>query len=581
MKMGLLTSAGMLIPKRGLSARWRDPNAVIPFDNPQSPPTTPWAENIPIPPVKVPVASLTPTPTQNPNNAAGEGRTHPHQSWNQFNPLNGNGDLYEVHQQAANVNMHPDLPLQPIWGFDGITPGPTYISHYGRPALVRNFNDLPDNNGGFGLNEVSTHLHNGHTPSESDGNPCDFFPNTQWPNSTFYDQHYLNVLAGFDSSHPPNGDIREALSTLWYHDHRIDFTSQNVYKGLVGFYLLYNEFDTGNEMTGFRLPAVPNPTKIIPDFDVPMMFTDKVFDEDTGILAFDLANLDGILGDKFLVNGKIQPVLHVHPRRYRFRWLNSGPARFYQFFFTDLTNLNRVINFHQIANDGNLLPKPQQVTSARISVAERMDVIVDFTNMAGQTIYIENRLEQKNGRGPTDKILNAGQGNLVLQIKVDLPPVADNSVNPASTPTPQYYQLPPKNLTPRITRTFRFERQNGQWAINQKFADCNDTRFAVQRNSVEKWVLQNNSGGWQHPIHIHFEEFQILNRNGVAPGVNSVENARKDVLRLGHNEQVELFFRFRDFLGRYPMHCHNVIHEDHAMMLLFEMALTGDNKTNP
>ncbi|MGA9772790.1 MAG: hypothetical protein WBV94_27420 [Blastocatellia bacterium] len=57
------------------------------------------------------------------------------------------------------------------------------------------------------------------------------------------------------------------------------------------------------------------------------------------------------------------------------------------------------------------MPKPQQVTSTRISVAERVDVIVDFTNMAGQTIYLENRLEQQNGRGPTDRILNAGQGN--------------------------------------------------------------------------------------------------------------------------------------------------------------------------
>jgi FtsP/CotA-like multicopper oxidase with cupredoxin domain len=29
--------------------------------------------------------------------------------------------------------------------------------------------------------------------------------------------------------------------------------------------------------------------------------------------------------------------------------------------------------------------------------------------------------------------------------------------------------------------------------------------------------------------------------------------------------------RFRDFTGRYVMHCHNMLHEDHAMMIWFEI----------
>ena len=104
------------------------------------------------------------------------------------------------------------------------------------------------NNTGFGMASVTTHLHNAHNPSESDGNPCDFYTSGR-----FCDQYYPNVLAGFNSTNEPNGDINEALSTLWYHDHRVDFTSQNTYKGLVGFYCLFNQFDTGNEETGFRL----------------------------------------------------------------------------------------------------------------------------------------------------------------------------------------------------------------------------------------------------------------------------------------------------------------------------------------
>jgi FtsP/CotA-like multicopper oxidase with cupredoxin domain len=551
MKLGLLTSTGYLVAKNGLSARASD-------GNPQSPPTRAFIDPLPIMPVKQPVGALNPAPTVAPNTAAGEGRTRNHQALTRFPPRK----LYEVHQRAAPVSMSSDLPLQTIWGFDGITPGPTYIAHYGEPILVRNFNELPGDNGGFGLNEVSTHKHNGHTPSESDGFPCDFFGPGH-----FYDQHYPNMLAGFDSTHAPNGDPNEALSTLWYHDHRVDFTSQNVYKGLAGVYLLFNDKDTGDETTGFRLPSG--------EFDVPLIIADKVFDEN-GLLFFDLFNLDGILGDKFLVNGKIQPFFQVHPRRYRFRLLDTGPSRFYQFFLTDLNALSTSLPFWQISNDGNLLPKPIQVTSVRLGVAERSDVIVDFSQFAGRSILLENRLEQTDGRGPTGNILPAGQGNRVLRFDVVLPPVADNS-QPPDTIT-KFYDLPPIEA-PRVTRTFRFERNNGQWAINGRFFDCNDIRFRIKRNSAENWVLQNNSGGWQHPIHVHFEEFQVLSRNGQPP--QGVERSRKDVVRLGFNEEVVIFSRFRDFVGRHPQHCHNTVHEDHAMMLRWDIDEVGDLKTDP
>ena len=561
-KMGLITSAGLLVPKRGLSARWRNPRAGIPDDNPVSPLTRAFVEPLPIMPIKQAVASLNPAPTVAPNTAGGEGRTRPHQALTLFPPQK----MYQVVQKAAKVSMSPDLPAQTIWGFDGIIPGPTYIARYGEPILVRNVNNLPTNNGGFGLPSVTTHLHNNHTPSESDGFPCDFFEIGQ-----FYDQHYPVVLAGFASDHPPNGDINESLSTLWYHDHRVDFTAQNIYKGLAGFFLIFNDQDTGDETTGFHLPSG--------QFDIPMMLADKVFDSN-GQLFFDLFNLDGILGDKFLVNGKIQPFLHVHPRRYRFRWLDSGPSRFYQIFLTDLNNLSAQNMFWQIATDGNLTPTPVQIESARIGVAERVDVIIDFSQFAGKTIYLENRLEQQDGTGPTGDILPAGGGNLLLQIIVDLPAVADNSVDPATHP--QFYSLPSTTPAPRVTRTFDFDNSNGGWTINERFMDCNAPRFTVQQNTVEHWILINSSGGWQHPIHIHFEEFQILSINGHPPSTSPlVQTGRKDVVRLEFDSTVELFFRFRDFLGRYPMHCHNTVHEDHAMMLRWDIAPVGDTNRNP
>ena len=350
------------------------------------------------------------------------------------------------------------------------------------------------------------------------------------------------------------------------------FTSQNVYKGLAGFYLLFNEFDTGDETTGFHLPSFPQ-------FDVPMAFADKVFDQQ-GRLFFDLFNLDGILGDRFLVNGKIQPFFQVAPRRYRLRWLNTGPSRFYEFFLTDLDNLSARIPFWHIANDGNLLPQPVQVESARIGVAERHDVIIDFSQFAGRSVYLENRLKQLNGQGPVrppGDILPAGTGNLVLRFDVVLPAVSDGSADPA---TIQTYSLPDTTPDPVVTRSFKFDRLNGQWSINGQFMTCEAPRFRVTQNTVEHWILANRSGNWQHPIHIHLEEHQILSRNRVVPPLEVERTGRKDVTRLQQDEVVKLFFRFRDFLGRYPLHCHNTVHEDHAMMLLWEVVPQGSGDTN-
>ncbi|MEW6209844.1 MAG: multicopper oxidase domain-containing protein [Acidobacteriota bacterium] len=563
-KMGLVTGAGVLVAKSGISAR---AESLIPVGQPASSQEDirPFVEPLPIPPIKQPVPSLHPAPTVEPNTAAGEGRQIPHQALHLFPPEK----FYEVRQRLAEVRIHPDLPRQRLWGFDGMVPGPTYVARYGEPILVRNFNNLPANNEGFGLPSVSTHLHNGHTPSESDGNPCDFFERGK-----FYDQHYPNVLAGVLSTHQAEGgDINEALSTLWYHDHRVDHTAQNVYKGLYGFYLLFNEKDNGDETNshGFRLPSFP-------EFDIRMDFADKVLDED-GKVFFDLFNLDGIIGDTFLVNGKVQPVLKVKPRRYRFRWLDAGPSRFYQLFFTDLRDQNRAIPFWHISNDGNLLPRPIQVTSARIGVAERHDVIIDFRPFRGKTIFLENRLKQVSGFGPVpppNDLHAPGRGNLLVKIEVDDRFVPDHSADPAQM---RFYDLPDKTETPRIQRTFKFNRFNGQWTINDRFMNCDEMRFRIKKNSVEHWVLMNLSGDWEHPIHIHLEEHQILSRQ-LQP-VSAVERARKDVSRLVRNEHVRLFFRFRDFTGKYPLHCHNTIHEDHAMMLLWEVTEEGDGRLVP
>lgn len=584
MEMGLVTAAGALVTTRGLSARAVD-SAGVATGQTTSPPVRPFIDPLPIiaGPDAQPGRVATPcdpgaytvgaAPAEMPQ--PGEGRKRSHQAFTAS--LTAPRVYYEMSQREGDLRMSSDLPMQKIWGYNGTFPGPTYIARYGTPMLVRNINDLPTENGGFGLPSVSTHLHNGHTPSESDGFPCDYFGRGE-----FYDHHYPNVHAGFmNPAMIPSqycdpidgGDMRESMSTLWYHDHRVDFTAQNSYKGLAGFYLLFNQYDTGDETTGFRLPSGR--------FDVPLMLGDRVVDPSTGLLFFDLFNLDGIIGDKFLVNGCVQPYFEVHPRRYRFRLLDGGPSRYYQFHLLDQNSPSTVLPFYQISSDGNLLPKPEKVNRVRLGVAERADIIIDFTNMAGKTLYLENRLEQLDGRGPERALLPAGKGDRVLEFRVTLPVVADDSANPA-TPGIKYYDLPVYQSTEPIAvrRTFKFERGNGAWQINGKFMNCEGPpRFKVRRGTSERWVWQNSSGGWEHPIHVHFEEFQMLRRNRKLPP--AIERGRKDVARLGTNEEIEAQFRFRDFRGTYPMHCHNTVHEDHAMMLIFEIDDVGDTKARP
>jgi hypothetical protein len=104
-------------------------------------------------------------------------------------------------------------------------------------------------------------------------------------------------------------------------------------------------------------------------------------------------------------------------------------------------------------------------------------------------------------------------------------------------------------------------------------ADIDRISAAPTKETVEIWHLSNPSGGWSHPAHIHFEEGQIIARNGVAPPAWE-RLGRKDMYRLGpeinSSGSVDLAIRVRDFTGTYVEHCHNTQHEDHAMLLRWD-----------
>lgn len=457
-----------------------------------------------------------------------------------------NTEFYLIHATPVSHVFHPALPPNLLWGYAGQIPGPTFVARSGTPHLVRFVNDLPENDPvRIGLPILAIHRHGGYQAPGDDGYPLDTFCSGQ-----SRDYFYPNV--------PARGLLQNEHSTNWYHDHAIDITAQNVYRGLTGFYLNFNSLDTGNELD--PPPALGLPSG---EFDVGLVLQDKLFDAN-GFAYYDSFDHNGFLGNKFLVNGLIQPFLRVARRKYRFRILNGSNARFY-----DLA-LSNGRPFVVVGVDSNLLERPVSVSSFRIGPAERIEVIVDFAGTAlGQKIQLINRLEQTDGRRPGDLV---SPGTPLLQFTVHRDARDPSRIPDTLLPITEG----PRELLPqvKIQRTFKFERVNGAWAINGEFFDENRINANPQRGTPEIWHLEAG-GGWTHPVHIHLTEGFVLARDGVRPP--PLERGRKDLVNVGAfygNASILLKFdyEFSPSPGRYAFHCHTIEHEDMRMMGQFEVS---------
>ena len=520
---------------------------------------------------------------------------------------------------ALPLQFHRDWPVQnpnSVWTFNGTIPPKLLLTRYAEPVLFRHHNRLPfdvSDNGGFGKHTISTHEHNGHHGAENDGfTGAFFFP------GQFYDYHWPIVLAGHytynqvqqddfkactpndaGGTDPIPGDWRETMSTHWFHDHMFSFTAQNVYKGNAAMMNIYSGLDRGNEAIddgiNLRLPSGTAKSWGNLDYDINLMIADKAFDSE-GQLLFDIFNDDGFLGDVMTVNLAYKPYFEVERRKYRFRILNASVARFFKIALANASGVAQPII--QIANDGNLLPRPVVLTALdEQGIAERYDIVVDFSRyQIGQKLYLVNLAEHEAGTGPEQDLsvaaafagasLDPCVGKFLEFRVVRDPAEADRSRVPDV--------LIPNPVLPRAVRerTFVFGRGGinttfgepssyeglfSPWAIKtsgQKVtADWGRISAAPQFGTSEIWHLVNDGGGWDHPIHIHFEEGQILARSGeLGPVVVPPwEQGRKDVYRLRPGGTVTLQMQFRDWGGMFMEHCHNTTHEDNAMLLRWEI----------
>jgi spore coat protein A len=450
-------------------------------------------------------------------------------------------DYYEITQRAGKAEILPGLETE-VWGYDGIFPGPTIESRSGRKIVVRQRNDLPV--------PVSTHLHGGRTPPDSDGYPTDLIMPKKMDDHSM-GAHGSMIMGGSKHLKDYAYPLEQRAATLWYHDHRMDFTGPQVWRGLAGFHIVRDDEEDA-------LP-VPKGEK-----EIPIMICDRSFDEDGSFLYPSLDPslrdrpgveddyMDGVLGDTILVNGAPWPVLEVSNTRYRFRILNASNARRYELAL-EPGNVPLV----QVGSDGGLLGTPIPHRTIRIAQAERFDVIVDFSKHdVGDEVTLRNRM----GGGSTAD---------VMRFRVTRKEKDDSTVPRRLSDMTEFDKL--EESSAKRTREFRFTRVGDErrvmWGINGKPFDPRRMAARPRLGSTEVWHLR--AAPASHPIHLHLVHFKVLSRNNGKP--LSTDAGWKDTVDLTSGEEARVLVRFDGYMGRYVFHCHNLEHEDMMMMANFEV----------
>lgn len=477
---------------------------------------------------------------------------------------------YEITMRECRQQLHRDLPPTTIWGYNGQYPGPTIKAHSNIPILVCWKNELPTTHllpvdttvhGAFSdVPQVRTvvHLHGAVTYDSSDGYPDAWFTND-----------FQTVGPAFETKMYQYPNTQPATN-LWYHDHAIGITRLNIYAGLAGFYEIHDQLEQS-----LPLPKEP--------YDIPLLVQDRSFNEDGSLYypAQPEKPVEGVnpsvvaefFGDTNLVNGKVWPYMEVEPRRYRFRILNGSNGRTY------CLSLSGAIPFVQIGTDQGLLEKPVITKELVIAPAERVDVVIDFTSLAGHSLELINTAPAPFPNG--DPPCEATTGRVMKWIVNQPLHRKDCSyIPPCLTRIPVYqesFASRERLLTLDMVKD-RFDRElhlldNKTWS--EPISEL------PELGTFEIWSFINTTGD-MHPIHLHLVRFQVLDRQpyntdyfketGIiqvtgskcSPDLN--EQGFKDTVRANPDEITRVIFWTGPYTGRYVWHCHILEHEDYEMM---------------
>lgn len=418
-------------------------------------------------------------------------------------------DVYDITMRETDVEVVPGAKST-LWTYDGHFPGPVIKATAGRPVVVRQTNELPE--------QTSVHLHGGNVPSASDGIPGEELdPGTS--RTYFY----------------PN---RQPAASLYYHDHVHHMESAHTYKGLTGMYLLS---DRAEER--LSLPSGK--------YDVPLVLQDRLFNADGTIRTPGPTDL---VGDVNLVNGRPTPVFEVEQRPYRFRLLNGSSL-------DGILNLSLSTGdaFQVIGTDGGLLEATVPVRNFSLSPSERLEVVIDFSQYRTGT-----RIELQNTA--------TGSGLSPHVMRFDVTQRATTHVHPVPKRLVEIPRL--RESAARVKRefVFKFNPAATQMEINGKTFDPDRIDIKPRLGDTEIWTVTNGeeqSLPIPHVFHTHLVRFQVLDRDGKAPG--PLETGWKDSILIDPGESVRLIMKFGDFTGRYLYHCHLLAHADLGMMAQMEV----------
>jgi spore coat protein A, manganese oxidase len=359
----------------------------------------------------------------------------------------------------------------------------------------------------------NVHLHGGLVPAASDGHPMQLIA----PGGSFAYRY-------------PNG---QDATTLWYHDHAHGLSARTMFYGLAGMYVVEDDLEKSLD-----LPQG--------DFEVPLIIQDRSFNAD-GTLRYTDNVDEGFLGDTIVVNGSVSPRFAARRAIYRLRLLNASNAREYRL------QLSGGVPMVQIGGDGGLLEAPVSRSSVSLAPAERVDVLVDFSRVAaGTQVQMSNAL---------------GSGGTAAVMRFD---VTGAKTSSGRVPA----RLRPREEIPAPVQTRRWDLMfstsgTPRWELSGLGFEMDRIDARPALGTTERWLFVNRSHR-KHPMHLHGVHFRVLDRS--SGPVPTWERAWKDTVMVDLDETVVVQPRFAPYAGRYVFHCHNLEHQERAMMLQMEIA---------
>ncbi len=457
--------------------------------------------------------------------------------------------------RQADISVLPGQKTK-MWTYGGTFPGPTIRRPSGKRTTVTFDHQLPRKAG-----ELSVHLHGAHARSKDDGQPggltqsqprsvyCDISPDL----SSRASGNDLLIEPGEKRKYTydfveDGGDERAAMH--WYHDHRLDRTGENVWRGLAGMWITEDSTDLA-----LLLPRGER--------DLPLMLTDRSFDSKNQ-LTDPFAKLeppdDGAQGKHILINGAVLPFHRVSGQRHRLRILNASNFRAYNLFFDASVRLSVA----QIATESGLMPKALERDRILVGPGERVELIVDFAAIRGGEVVLRS-VAREDGE---DALGSKPYLGPLMKFRVAPDVLADDTAEPQELDLPG---LPP--WTEAIPPTgdpfeWNISRALGPWLINGKTFSPGRVETRPERGSVVVWRITNNTSV-AHMMHPHHTDWYMLERNGDPPPPH--EDCLKETFFLDPFDSILIAGKMSDYTGKYVMHCHMLDHEDHGLMSQFEV----------